>query len=355
MRAADRAKVFHPSKCDPPNCARPTLNGLILAGMFAVFPSHATAERNPPEPDLLDLSLDQLVQIEIPTVVGASKYEQSSSRAPSSVSVITAAEIKSYGWLKLSDILRSVRGFTATNDRNYESLSVRGFGLPGDYSSRVLLLINGLRLNDSAYQQAAVGGDFPVDVDLIDRVEIIRGPGSALYGSSAFFAVINVITKKGEQFQGAEASIGAGNFDTRLGRLSFGKKFDSGLEVMFSGSGFDRRGQDNYSFPAFASDTSLNNGVNDRGDKEKWNSLYSAVQYGDFSFQAGFVNRAKNFATGIFGTVFNQPGTFTYDVRHFFDLQYTRAFGADSQFSARFFSNATTIGETASMISLRAR
>lgn len=168
---------------------------LIRLLFFGVFVSYAWADESETA-DFLDLSLDQLVQIEIPTVIGASKYEQSSSRAPSSVSVITAAEIKSYGWLKLSDILRSVRGFVAINDRNYEFLTVRGFGLPGDYTSRMLLLIDGLRINDSLYQQAAVGGDFPLDVDLIDRVEIIRVPGSALYGSSAFFGVINVISKK---------------------------------------------------------------------------------------------------------------------------------------------------------------
>lgn len=318
------------------NASFNSLMGLTRLLFFGVFASYAWAEESE-RVDFLDLSLDQLVQIEIPTVIGASKYEQSSSRAPSSVSVITAAEINSYGWLKLSDILRSVRGFVATNDRNYEFLTVRGFGLPGDYTSRMLLLIDGLRINDSLYQQAAVGGDFPLDVDLIDRLEIIRGPGSALYGSSAFFGVINVISKKGGQLQGAEVSLGGGNFDTKFGRLSFGKKLDNGLEFLFSGSGFDRSGQDPYFFPAFAKDPTLNKGVSDRGDDEKWTTLYSTVQYGDFSFQAGFGKRIKNVATGIFGTVFNDPNTVSYDVRHFFDLQYNHSFGENSQLSARVF------------------
>ena len=319
------------------NSARRSLSVLILACILAAGGFPAWANDDAQQTDLLDLSLDQLVQIEIPTVVGASKYEQSSSRAPSSVSVITAAEIKSYGWLKFSDILHSVRGFNATSDRNYEFLTVRGFGLPGDYTSRVLLLIDGLRMNDSIYQQAAVGGDFPLDIDLIDRVEIIRGPGSALYGSSAFFGVINVITKKGGQLQGAEVSLGGGSFNTKFGRLSFGKKFDNGLELLLSGSGFDRNGQDPYFFPAFANDPAFNNGVSDRGDDEKWNSLYSTVQYGDFSFQAGFAKRVKNVATGIYGTVFNDPNTVSYDVRHFFDLQYSHGLGEDSQLSVRLF------------------
>ena len=287
--------------------------------------------------DLLDLSIEQLVQIEIPNVVGASKYEQAANKAPSSVSVITAAEIKNYGWLKLSDVLRGVRGFTATNDRNYDFLTVRGFGLPGDYTSRVLLLIDGLRISDSVYQQAAVGGDFPLDIDLIDRVEIIRGPGSALYGSSAFFGVINVITKKGGQFQGGEIALGGGSFDTQFGRVSLGKKFDNGLDLLFSGSGLNRNGQEAIFFPAFANDPARNNGINDRGDDENWKSLYSKIQYGDFAFQAGFGKRVKNVGSGIYGTVFNDPNTFTVDVRHFVDLEYTHAFSEDTQISARVF------------------
>lgn len=307
---------------------------LVLAGLLI----GQVPQAHPATPDdLLDLPLEQLVQIEIPNVVGASKYEQGANKAPSSVSVITAAEIKNYGWLKLSDILRSVRGFTATNDRNYEFLSARGFGLPSDYTSRVLLLIDGLRINDSIFQQATTGGDFPLDVDLIDRVEIIRGPGSALYGSSAFFGVINVITKKGGQFQGGEIALGGGSFDTKFGRVSLGKKFDSGLEILLSGSEFNRNGQQAFFFPAFANDASQNNGINDQGDDESWKNFYSTVHYGDFSFQAGFGKRVKNVATGIFGTVFNDPNTVSTDVRHFIDLEYAHSFGDDSQISARVF------------------
>ena len=310
---------------------------LILAGLFAGQVTLAHCAAADESSDLLDLPLEQLVQIEIPNVFGASKYEQAANKAPSSVSVITAAEIRNYGWLKLSDILRSVRGFSATNDRNYDFLTARGFGLPGDYTSRVLLLIDGLRTNDSIYQQTAAGGDFPLDIDLVDRVEIIRGPGSALYGSSAFFGVINVITKKGGHFQGGEIALGGGSFDTMFGRVSLGKKFDNGLEVLFSGSGLNRNGQEPLFFPAFANDPTRNNGSNDRGDDENWKTFYSKIYYGNFAFQAGFGKRVKNVGTGIYGTVFNDTNTFSVDARHFVDLEYTHAFSEEAQISARVF------------------
>ena len=77
--------------------------------------------------------------------------------------------------------------------RNYSYLGVRGFARPGDYNTRVLLLINSHRVNDNVYDPAAIGADFGVDVAMFDRVEIIRGPASSLYGTSAFIAVVNVI------------------------------------------------------------------------------------------------------------------------------------------------------------------
>jgi len=91
---------------------------------------------------------------------------------------------------------------------------VRSFGRPGDYNSRILLLIDGHRTNDNIYNQALVGAEGVIDVDLIDRVEIIRGPGSSLYGSNAFLAVVNIVTKRGRDLKGTEVSGEAGSFQT---------------------------------------------------------------------------------------------------------------------------------------------
>ena len=65
---------------------------------------------------------------------------------------------------------------------------------PGDYNSRMLLLINGHRLNDNVYDSAQIGTEFPLDMDLVERIEVVRGPSSSLFGTNAVFGVINVIT-----------------------------------------------------------------------------------------------------------------------------------------------------------------
>lgn len=64
-------------------------------------------------------------------------------------------------------------GLCISNDRNYSYAGIRGFGRLGDYDSRILLMLDGHLFNDNVYDQALVGTEFPIDVDLIDRVEVI--------------------------------------------------------------------------------------------------------------------------------------------------------------------------------------
>ena len=196
---------------------------------LTVLADGARAQAPEPEPEqkpateLSQLTLQELTELKIDSVYGASRYTQKVTEAPASVTIITREEIRKYGHTTLADVLRSVRGFYVTYDRNYSYLGVRGFSRPGDYNARVLLLIDGHRLNDNIFGGALIGTEFPMDVDLIDRVEIIRGPSSSLYGTSAFFAVINVITRGADSTKGIEASGSLGTFDTRKGRLSYGR------------------------------------------------------------------------------------------------------------------------------------
>src|SRR6266699_5759915 len=129
------------------------------------------------------------------------------------MTAITSDEIKRYGHRTLADALQSVQGFHVSYDRNYAFLGVRGVSL-GDFNSRILLLVNGHRVNNNLTDGALIETAFILDVDLIDRVEIIRGPGSVLYGNNAFFGVINVITRQASQVNGAELSGEYASYDT---------------------------------------------------------------------------------------------------------------------------------------------
>src|SRR5262245_22445638 len=191
--------------------------------------------------DLTQLPLEQLMAIDL--VYGASRHEQRVTEAPSFVSVITASDIERYGYLTLADVLRSTHGFYTTNDRNYTYLGVRGFSRPSDYNSRFLLLIDGHRVNDNFYGAAFIGTEELIDVELIDRVEIVRGPSSSLYGTSAFFAVINVITKRQAAFPTLQMSGLGASYGTPAGRLNFAKSFEGGLSILASASALKSDGQ----------------------------------------------------------------------------------------------------------------
>ena len=176
----------------------------LLAGLFGALSMnyHAgAAAQIVASTNLSDLSMEQLLDVRVERVSGASRYEQEISRAPASVSVITAEEIQKLGYRSLVDVLQGVRGLNVANDRNYNYIGMRGFGRPGDYNSRILLLVDGHRINDNIYNDPLVGTAGMIDVDLIDRVEIIRGPSSSIYGDSAFLGVINVLTKLGPQME----------------------------------------------------------------------------------------------------------------------------------------------------------
>ena len=262
---------------------------------------------------------------DIPSVYSASKYEQKVSEAPASVSIVTADEIKKYGYRTLAEILGSLRGFYTSSDRNYDRVGVRGFARAGDYNNRILLLVDGMRMNESIFNSAPVGTDFPVDVELIDRVEVIRGPSSSLYGTNAFFGVINVITKRGRDLKGWEVGTGAGSFHSYKGRATYGNKFQSGLEVLFSGSVSDSAGDSRLFYKEFR-DPSTNNGYTKDSDDDRSYRFFSKLSYHDFTLLGGHSRRKKTIPTASFGTAFNDSGTQTTDEYSYLDLKYEHTF-----------------------------
>src|SRR3984885_4208945 len=204
----------------------------LLSSLALVNAPRLLAQSTRPSAHLTDLSLEELMDIKVDSVYGASGFEQKVTEAPASVTIITSEEIQRYGYRTLADILRNVRGFYVSYDRNYSYVGVRGFGLPGQYNNTIALLIDGHRLNDNIFDSALIGTEFPIDVDLIDRVEVIRGPNSSLYVASAFLGVINIITKRGQDLQGVNVSGEVASNGTYQGRISYGKKFDNGLELL---------------------------------------------------------------------------------------------------------------------------
>ncbi len=221
--------------------------------------------------DLLSLRLEELMEI---GVVGASKYEQPQSDVAAAVSVITRQEIRAHGWRTLSDALVSLPGFTASYDRQYHYPTFRGIGLPGDYATRLLVTINGNRLNDPLYDQGTFGRMLPIDLDLVERIEFIPGPGGAVYGQNAMFGVVNLVTRNGVDLDGLELSA-SGQQPQRLreGRASWGGRVGGDTELLLSASAMDADGENRFYDYGAAGVSGVARGLDYERDREAFARL----------------------------------------------------------------------------------
>ena len=297
---------------------------LILCAMFCAASSEAQETK---QADLGGMSLEDLAKMKVESVYGASKFLQKASDVPSSVTVVTAEEIQKYGYRTLADVLKSVRSFYVINDRNYSYVGVRGFSRPGDVNARILFLVDGHRVNENIFDGAYVGTEFPVDIDLIERIEVTRGPSSSVYGAGAFVAVVNVITKRGRDLGASEVSTEAGSWNAYKGRMTYGNRLDNGFETLASGSFYNSQGHKSLFFPEFSS-PATNNGIAANADGDQSYNFFADFIYRDFNIHLVDASRTKHIPTAPFGTVFNDPNTRTTDARAWVDIQYHHTYGS---------------------------
>jgi iron complex outermembrane receptor protein len=297
------------------------LRRCVLAALLGLFSASARAGQpaTPHDaPDFTELSLEELLKVEL--VYAASRRAQSVDEAPSMVTVIGRDEIHRQGYRTLADLFRAVPGFYVTTDHNYTYLGVRGFARPGDYNGRVLVLLNGVRINDNIYDGVLIGEDFIADLELVERVEIARGPAASLYGNNAFFAVVNVVTRKGSDLGGGELAASAGSFREGRARAAWGGRVGPGVDLVASASALGTDGED-LCFPEYAGGCAL--GL----DGERARRVFASAAWGGLQAQAAYNWRRKEIPTGAYDTVFGDPRNRTWDTLTRASLQYTRSLG----------------------------
>ncbi len=305
----------------------PFLTGVALACALACSAYAAT--------DLTTLSLEQLMDI---PVMGASKYEQKQSEVAAAVRIITREEIRNFGWRTLDQALSSLPGIHGTYDRQYHYLGTRGFGIPGDYNTRVLVTINGNRINDAVYDQGSIGREFPLDLQLVERIEFIPGPGGAIYGQNAMFGVINVVTRSGADVAGSEIFTswqepqGAGT----LG-LAVGKRFDNGLDMLLGLSGLHAPGENrSYEF----GNTGIS-GVAAGMDGERGGKFFAHLAQGPWALELLNSRSHKDDPTGSYFSDPLTPNQYIVDTYTLAQLQYQEHFLDNTlQVAGRLFSGA---------------
>lgn len=305
----------------------PFLTGVVLACASACNAYAAT--------DLTTLSLEQLMDI---PVMGASKYEQKQSEVAASVRIITREEIRNFGWRTLDQALSSLPGVHSTYDRQYHYLGTRGFGIPGDYNTRVLVTINGNRINDAVYDQGSIGREFPLDLHLVERIEFIPGPGGAIYGQNAMFGVINVVTRSGADVAGSEifTSWQQPQGASALG-LTVGKRFDNGLDMLLGLSGLYAPGENRYYDFGNAGVSGVAVGM----DGEREGKFFAHLAQGPWALELLNSRSHKDDPTGSYFADPLTPNQYIVDTYTLAQLQYQEHFLDNTlQVVGRLFSGA---------------
>lgn len=277
---------------------------LVVINILILFNSGLVAQS---EEDSLVTELGSLLESNVAEekyISSASKYDQDPEEAPSSISIITAEEIESFGYQNLTEILNSQRSFYYSNDRSSDYIGVRGFRRSYDHNNRILLLLDGHRLNTYQTDYAPIGDVLAMDISNFKRIEIVRGPGSTLYGSNAVHAVINMVPKDDLNSFVPLLSFKYGSFNNKIFNLRTEKKLTENLSYSIFGTYNQSDGEDLY-FKEFDSPEN-NNGLAVNQDNSLYKGLLATVNYKNFKLQGMIKNVRKNIPTAPFNTKFNQ-------------------------------------------------
>lgn len=199
---------------------------LLALSLLILLPAYsARADPDAGLDQLLSLDMNDLMSLKIKI---STNTDQTLARAPSVVSIITAEDIRSTGATNLTEILQSVPGI-------YVRANLFGFRpqptFRGAAGPHALLMVNGAPIKDLMWSSGIFWKGLPTS--MIERVEIIRGPGSALFGSDASAGVINVITRTASRTEHSEAGVRIGNFATRAGWIQHGGHWN-GFDIGFT-------------------------------------------------------------------------------------------------------------------------
>ena len=276
-----------------------TCRSFALACLALALPHAALADPAVDSAD--DRALEALLKRE---VQGPSRYAQSLMDAPASVSVLEREAADALGHQTVGDLLARLPGVYLSNSRTYSGLGLRGFNRPGDYSSRVLMAIDGQRANDAIYDQGLPQLELPMVAEWIKRVELVHGPGSSVYGSNALLGVVNVVTLDGADAPGLTTQASLGTQGQRRLALHYGAATGTERDL-FVGVNLQRSAGENLYLPELGTPDGWVRGL----DGERQAALLAKARFGAWRLSLNAVRREKDAATAPYGTVAGEPGT----------------------------------------------
>lgn len=262
---------------------------------------------------------DLLMFFEEQDLVTATKRPTSLRKAPAIATIISADEIRNMGARNLLDVLKMVPGFgISTNEIGFNMIEVRG--VRSFVSEKILVMIDGHSMNKNITGSAFFDYAEMLPMENVRQIEVVRGPGSAIYGNSAFVATINIITRTAEEINGLEVKGGGGSFDSYKGSLIGGKAIGDKLTV----SGNVDHQQTNGPKLTVEADAltgtpfSMAPGTPDLSFKQT--NAFLKIGYGDLSFRGGYktVRQASfvGFASAITDNNYTDHDTYWGELAH---------------------------------------
>jgi outer membrane receptor for ferrienterochelin and colicins len=284
----------------------------------------------------------ELTDVRLRTLREVSAASRSTERiedAPASVSVIGAAEIEAFRYPTIYEALRGTRGFALTADSTYSNAAVRGVGQPNDYNNRLLILTDGATLNENILYQAFIGYDGRIDLGDVDRIEVVRGAGSVLYGTGAVSGVVNLVPRGHDRPTSAsfEVSLMDGNVGRGRGAFNVRLSSDAGIRGAVSFAHSDGRDVG----MTFDGDGDGVTEVNVAHGVERFDAIGGQLRAwaGPFVIQAFYTARDQGIPTGSFGTIFDRLENNYDDHRGLLEVRFEPRLSDDVELRTRVHGN----------------
>jgi outer membrane receptor protein involved in Fe transport len=265
----------------------------------------------------LDLKLTSIDVVE-----AASRQEEPIEQAPASISLITSQELRTMRYPTLSEALRGTRGVSLTDDRAYTTIGVRGLAEPGSYGKRVLVTLDGMPTNEAWTWSSFDGFDLRTDLEDIDRIEVVRGPGSVVYGTGAFMGVINLVTRGRDVPSGVEAGASVASDGVFRARARLTRQWSSSSGFWASVSGGVSEGRD-FFFAEYLADGPPEIDGNARGlDGARFATLTGRGWWRDLTVSWSLNHYLKYLPTGQYEAIFGDGRSRQSDTRGFVEARF---------------------------------
>lgn len=304
----------------------------LLLFIFLFLTLHNFLHSESGEQDLYELSFTELSKIKISS---ASKVSEYINEVHSTVYIITKEDIKEKGYISIDDVLSDIPGFQFRNIQGFNSYIFQR-GIPNQ-NNLILMLIDGVQINE--LNSGGFYGGNQYNLSNVDRIEIISGPSSAVYGTNAVTGVINIITK-GALINQFEINARAGTFNTLVADFNYSytnEKKDFGVRLAAMAKHTDKTD--------LKGDAGDNNWSDLLNNFEKDYSVDFKINWMNFTFGTNFINEKSSIATNekSVGTIYRDFGTL-WNIQFLNNyLNFRNKFTDNFEFSSTLYNRNSTV------------